>query len=290
MKANAPVVAFAVIVGFSSATDCSGQRAPVSVPSIYNRNLVTNDFAWCPILAKSGPTQLIDGVVASMGPWDIDTNHTEYGLLVGPASVQSAGSCDGGLQEKPSLVNANIRIHANFVEGTGGNSPPLDKIGARLVFFFQTELPSEFGNYPGAEANPARYANYIWNENLLTYASDHKQKNPKTLKLSNNIADWTCLGRQRRDVKRDKSGLFSGSASKYSCALSQEEFATAMSAVTRNMGLLIVLPWVDFKNKKTSAWVTDEKAGAWYVAMKLVHEQPVLHGSKLELREFKIVK
>lgn len=286
MTTHPIVVAFAAIGAILSTYDCSGQQVIASASGIYNRNLVASDFAWCRILEKSGPMKLANSVVTSTGPWDIDTNHTEYGLLVGPVSVQSAGSCDGGLREKPSLADASIQIRATFVEALSQESPPLDQIGARLVFWFQTELPSEFGDVPG----PVRYANYIWNENLLTYASDIKQTKPKTLKLSNNLADWTCLGRQRRDIKREQSGLFSGSASKYSCALNQEEFATAVSAVTRNMGLLIVLPWVDLKTKKARAWASDKKAGPWTVAWDLVHEQPVLHGSTLVLREFKIVR
>lgn len=248
-----------------------------SVP-IYNRNLVSDEFEWDRVYGP--PSKPGSNGWISKGPWKIDTNHAEYGLLIGPAVLW----CDGrttGLPDMPNLLDATIEVEVEFEDKNHVDSPPLETIGVQLVFWFQTRLQSEFGT------NPPRYANYIWNTNLLPEARSTGKR--QVLPLSSLLADWTCLGRQRRDVKGENTKDYVGSASKYSCALRQTEFVEALQAVTQDLGLLLVLDWKKWLSIDNGAWM--KKSGAWSATWDdMTPQRDVLNDSLLVLRHFAIVK
>ncbi|MFO1324678.1 MAG: hypothetical protein U1F15_11510 [Burkholderiales bacterium] len=259
------------VLGASAAA--RAQEASVRT-SIYNRNLATPEFVWDRIY---GPplTPGANGFI-SEGPWGIDTNHMEFGLLVGPAVLY----CDGrasGLPEKPNLIDATIQLEVEFRENQHLDSPPLKDIGAQLVFWFQTYLISEF------DSNPTRTFNYIWPRDLL--ADEPAIHLKRSLRLSRSLADWTCLGRQRRDVRRDDLGNFNGSASKYSCALNQGEFESAMKSVNADLGVLLIVDWKRWRSldptlKNGRAW-----SRAWDDTLP---QRKVLGDSVLVLHHFSI--
>lgn len=260
--ASVAITLFAVslIVSVSVPTSIRG------APNVYNKNLATEEFFWGRVLDGVRLTMTPDGL-ESKGAWNLDSNHQESGILVAPAVIWTAGKM-GGLPIAPDLRETQIQLRIKFEPGS--DFP----VGSRMFFWFQSTLPTE-AEWSG---DPTRTVNYAWHEDLLASArADRKM----VLTLTYRLDDWTCLGRNRRDIRRDNKEGFIGSASKYTCALNSEEFISAISKVDLDMGVIILLPHVDASGRPTD-WGTSNG----YPGQKF----PKMAGAKLVLKEFKIVK
>jgi hypothetical protein len=245
----------------------------------YNVNLATSAFYWQSLLPGT-PLTPVAGALESKGPWTIDTNHMEFGLLVGPAVTWNDGT-HGGIAPPLDLRRAHVHLNFDLEEHTTGGEQSLQQMNAQVVFWVQVKLWTEWSG------NPVRYANYIWNENLRDYAAAKSPKKTKVLDLTVSLNDWSCLGRQRRDVRTeiDPTGntKFMGSASIYSCALTQAEFEQSLADPHDDMGILIIVGGKQFgATPPPPVWNT-----TWGDPLK---PQRVLGDSRLLLREFTITK
>lgn len=236
--------------------------APVVATSSYNKNLATAEFGWGRVGDDQRLTPVAAGGLESKGPWFVDGNHWESGLLVGPAAIWTKGA-NRGIPGTPDLLHAKLRVNAEFqYQPVAGEANATD--GGRLVFWFQSHLPK---TRPGG---PERIVNYAFNRDLLPDAIAGRMVH---LTLTASLDDWTCLGRDQRDVRP-----YVGSAAKYTCALNSEEFKTALSAVNDDMGLLLLLPEKD-RSGNVLRWVDPNKP-----------RTEALKNSRLVLKEFTIVK
>jgi hypothetical protein len=224
------------------------------------------------------------------GPWLLDVNHLESALLMGPAAIWTNGQHPNGqtvgkpsgIPGEPNLVGAKVLIRVYFEYHPDPNCPTEfdPRHGGKLVFWFQTKLPRSPHAIKYAQAKgipkkkwPERIVNYALNRNLLPDASNEAAPTV-SLDLTDDLNQWTCLSRNQLDNRE-----MVGSAVKYTCALNAEEYKKALSAVSEDMGLLILLPDHD-----------DRGAPLPWVNTSAPERTVGFAESRLILREFKIVK
>lgn len=208
--------------------------------SIYNRNLVNQRIYWRTILSLDR-TPFANGQVIAKGPFHIDTNHREAALLVGPLALRTSGKeSEGGVVTSlpsPNLTDATVRLRVKLDYEPAEGEHDVRK-GGQLVFWFQAALPRAVAG--GDFQMPQRFANYVFNRNLL---ADAQAGIPIEIPIRPDLNQWTCLGQNPIDTR-----AVIGSAAKYSCALNQIEFANAV-AKPESMGVLFLLPvrddWLD---------------------------------------------
>lgn len=256
----------------SHTTSARAQPACTCGPECYGTNFAdAKKYVWAKILAERVrlPAASKSGGVLSTAGWLIDTNHADYALFVGPLVIWSEPylrrypntiAQGSGIPGCPDLRNATIRLRLNFVYHAprgeydigGGGHPE----GARLLFWFQTELRD-------------RIVNYAYDVNLLEDARNGREV-PLVL---NNPRKWICLGGNR---------MFAG-VTKYGCTWSETKLLAALSAVNVNMGFILILP--DYEGG------TDGKRLSWLNSVNPLRT-PGADGSesRFELATFTIEK
>ncbi|MCA3441877.1 MAG: hypothetical protein INF52_00655 [Rhodobacter sp.] len=236
----------------------SGQESP------FGQNYAGPEWAWASVYGEDC-LKPVPGKVVSKGPWQVDTNHVEYSMLVGPLIIWTngylPGPCKGekdrkGIPGPLDLSRATLRLGLQITNEKDGGERDFTT-STRLHFFFQTKLPKSEAttslvrdNIPGhihmqppLDRVPERIAVYVFNYDILTDVLHQSRKGKVvSLKLSSDMRDWTCLGRDATDVTRTPPVADTlVSAAKYTCAVSQAEFEKAASAVNVNVGLLSLL-------------------------------------------------
>ena len=228
----------------------------------------TIKYSWARVLAEKTSLRATKEGVLSESPWKIDTNHADYGLLVGPFVIWSQAYMDAwpneivqgsGIPGCVDLRSATVRIRVKLkytppsgeFDIRGGGHPK----SARLLFWFQTYLLG-------------RTVNYAYDQNLLDDALDGKEI---ALRLTD-ISKWNCLGGNRMfpDVI------------KYGCVWSERDLQTALSSVNVNMGLVLFLPdnrddgsrisWLNSHKPLRTRWA--EGSGSSFELTRFTIERP----------------
>lgn len=252
----------------NSELDPEGSRVPPA--DAYENNLASSEIAWLTVLSNDPVPYIRDKGIVATGPFFIDINHRESSLLVGPLTVQvnkSAGANAsykrvGDLDLRNTLVHFNVKVRT----GESLDTPRLLE-GGRLVLWFQATLKHR-AVAGSKETMPSRHVNYAFHHDFLANAL---QGRDSTAVVTPDLNRWTCLGRNPVDVRP-----LIGSAAKYTCALSQAEFAEAM-AKPESLGLLFILP-----NP------SDDGDGGVLLDEKTPSRTKIMDGWKFELTNFSI--
>jgi hypothetical protein len=252
----------------------------------WGTNLAKSSYHWGRV--DGGSITRTPAGRVSQGPWIIDTNHLEGALFAAPAIMWTNGE-SGGLPDSPNLVGATITIDCSFDDQHVPGQAEYKDDG-RLVFWFQSRLPH---NPPAldymiaAKINgsyrPERVVNYFFSGTHSNFLPDAvANRGAVSISLSDNLNEWTCLGRNQFDVAfqlqtkgLDNKGFRERSALKYTCAVNQDEFRKALGAVNLAMGFLLVLPYTKYGG-----------SGSYWLGGAL--QTPLMGASKLTLREFTI--
>ena len=270
------------IVRLIALTMCLPLFVRAEVPPTYGTNYATKAYqgAWDAVLSgapeqgNNCPVRRLswdDGALRAAGPWCIDINHVETAPLFGPAVIWTGKAKverPDGIVGIPDLTNATIHVDVHFkyvVEpstGTCRDEADITKT-AEMVFWFQTELPpraiaTQYAQQTGGNAQ--RTVNYAFRKKNLW--SKALKGEAQIIQLTADMRDWTCLGRNQ-----------AARTNQYTCAMSQEEFGRALSAVNLDMGLLVLLP-------DGSRWLSDSAPAP----------TPTMCSSSIALKNFAITK
>ncbi|MFN0191505.1 MAG: hypothetical protein ACKVP5_05950 [Aestuariivirga sp.] len=249
----------------------------------FDKNFAGSEWGWGEVYGNDC-LLFNENRVVSDGPWAIDTNHVEYSMLIGPLVIWTNGYLPGECKGQRSipgpldLSHATLRLGLQIINEKDGGEQDFAK-STRLHFFFQTMLPKSEAtaslvrdNIPGHnhmeppyDRVPERIAIYVLNSDVLPEILPKSgESSVVELKLDSDMRNWTCLGRDATDVKRPDPKVpdTAVSAAKYTCAVSQSEFETAVSAVNVNVGLLSLLNTHDEKGKRIG-WLHPKPHRTW---------------------------
>jgi hypothetical protein len=248
--------------------------------SIYGINFASKAYRWMAVLDDTARPTGANGAIVSKGPFCIDTNHTESGLLVGPIVASTSGlPNEPGLPGPLNLNGVTLTIRAKFDYKNWSNEYDITKNG-EVAYWLQFSLPkSEIAS--ATLGTELRFADYAYNQNLMKAALTGQTVR---LFLDSNMNHWTCLGRNQTDMRTDKdaSGYYIASASKYTCALNQKEFAEGLSHVDRGTGIIVRFPEKDTSGKKLEWLNSNPGTGG-----ACPYRTPSLGNSTFTLSEFR---
>ena len=211
-----------------------GQNCKPCGPDCYKRNLASNEFSWGAVLSDNPLKSWTNSGKLSPGPWYIDVNHADTNLLIGPLVIWAQSYRDrypnvfhggvgipGCMDLRRKTLNISVKFHYEVPPTEFDVRQAWSPQPARLVFWFQTEIAN-------------RTVNYFYNQSFLDEALNDK---PIPRIHFYDSEKWVCLGGNRTFATGEH----------YGCARNQEELDQALSSVTEDMGVLLLLPDYDSK-------------------------------------------